>query len=92
MVENSEYIIELYRANTASLEYVGDSIANSVGDVVACIVGFLIAYKLKVWRSILLFFIIEAILVLTIKDSLLINILMLIHPIEAIKVWQSGGG
>ncbi len=92
VVENSEYIIELYRANTASLEYVGDSIANSVGDVVACIVGFLIAYKLKVWRSILLFFIIEAILVLTIKDSLLINILMLIHPIEAIKVWQSGGG
>lgn len=90
LVENSEYMIELYRTNTASLEYFGDSIANSLGDVVACVVGFLIAYKLQIWRSIVVFLLIEAVLMLTIKDSLLINILMLIYPIEAIKVWQAG--
>lgn len=90
LVENSEYMIELYRTNTASLEYFGDSIANSLGDVVACVVGFLIAYKLQIWRSIVVFLLIEAVLMLTIKDSLLINILMLINPIEAIKVWQVG--
>ena len=91
VVENSKYVIELYRTNTASLEYFGDSIANSVGDVVACVTGFLIAYKIKIWRSVIVFFLIELVLVLTIKDSLLINIVMLIYPIEAIKLWQGGG-
>ncbi len=86
--ENSKYVIELYRTNTVSLEYFGDSIANSIGDVIACIIGFFVAYRLRVWRSIIVFLLIEAILILTIKDSLLINIIMLIHPIEAIKTWQ----
>ncbi len=88
VIENSAFIIDKYRSNTASLDYFGDSIANSIGDVVACIVGFWVAHKLQVWRSIILFLIIEAILMFTIKDSLLINIIMLIYPIEAIKVWQ----
>lgn len=92
LIENSRYVIELYRANTASLEYFGDSIANSIGDVIACFTGFYVAYRMQVWRSIIVFFLIEIILVLTIKDSLLINIIMLIHPIEAIKTWQMGGG
>ena len=91
LVENSKYVIELYRTNTASLDYFGDSIANSIGDVVACVTGFFIAYKLQIWRSIMVFFIVEILLILTIKDSLLINIIMLLHPIEAIKIWQIGG-
>ncbi|NNE98787.1 MAG: DUF2585 family protein [Pyrinomonadaceae bacterium] len=91
VIENSKYIIEIYRANTASLEYFGDSIVNSLGDVVACAVGFVIAYNLKFRWAIGLFLLVEVILILTIKDSLLINILMLIYPIEAIKTWQTGG-
>ncbi len=90
-VENSKYIIDRYRETTASLEYTGDSIANSVGDVIACFAGFLIAFKLRLWKSIALFLLVEILLILTIKDSLLINIVMLIRPIEAIKVWQTGG-
>ena len=88
VVENSAFIIDKYRANTASLDYFGDSIANSIGDVAACIIGFWVAYKLKIWRSIIVFLIVEAILILTIKDSLMINIVMLIYPVEAIKIWQ----
>lgn len=91
VIENSPSIIERYRENTASLEYFGDSIANSIGDVAACIAGFLVAYKLKLRWSLVLFFLIEAVLILTIRDSLLINILMLVYPIEAIKTWQTGG-
>lgn len=90
VLENSSYIIEKYRANTASLDYFGDSIFNSVGDVIACALGFYIAYKLKFWRSLAFFFLIEIILLLWIRDGLLINIVMLIHPIEALKKWQMG--
>ena len=89
IAENSAYVIEIYRSNTASLEYFGDSIINSLGDVLACTFGFFIACKLKFRWALALFFLIEIILVLTIKDSLLLNILMLIYPIEAIKYWQT---
>ncbi|MEZ5427665.1 MAG: DUF2585 family protein [Pyrinomonadaceae bacterium] len=92
VVENSPTVIERYRENTASLDYFGDSIANSVGDIAACASGFIIAYGLRFWRSLALFVVVEIFLILTIRDSLLINILMLIHPIDAIKVWQTGGG
>ena len=88
--ENTNYIIEKYRENTASLDYFGDSIFNSIGDVLACAVGFIIAFKLGWRRSIVIFIFIELVLILWIRDSLLINIIMLIYPIEAIKNWQMG--
>lgn len=91
IVENSKYVIDIYRANTASLDYFGDSIANSIGDIIACGTGFIIAYNLKFRWSLVVFLLVEFILILTIKDSLLINILMLIYPIEAIKIWQTSG-
>lgn len=90
VLENSSYIIEKYRENTASLDYFGDSISNSIGDVLACAVGFIIAYKLGWRRSIIFFILVELVLIFRIRDSLLINIIMLIHPIEAIKTWQMG--
>ena len=91
VVENSAFVIDRYREATASLEYFGDSILNSVGDVIACLAGFLIAFKLRLWKSLAFFLIVEIALILAIRDSLLINILMLLWPIEAIKVWQMGG-
>lgn len=90
VLENSQFVIEKYRENTASLDYFGDSIFNSVGDVIACGIGFLIAYKLKFWRSLVFFILTEIVLLLWIRDGLLLNILMLIYPIEAIKQWQTG--
>jgi hypothetical protein len=89
ILENSPSIIELYRTNTASLDYFGDSIANSIGDIIACATGFVIAYELRIWRALAVFSIVEVALILTIRDSLLINIIMLIYPIEAIKAWQT---
>lgn len=91
VAENSTFVIERYRSATISLDYFGDSIINSMADIACCAAGFVIAYKLKFWRSLALFLATEAILVVTIKDSLLINILMLIYPIEAVKVWQMAG-
>lgn len=90
--ENTNYIIEKYRENTASLDYFGDSIANSIGDLAACAIGFWIAFKLGMWRSLAFFVAVELILILWIRDSLLINIVMLIYPLEFVKHWQMAMG
>ncbi len=91
VAENTPFIIDRYRAATISFDYYGDSIVNSVADIVAMAIGFWFAAVVNVWASALLFSVVEAGLALMIRDSLLLNILMLIHPVEAIKRWQSGG-
>jgi hypothetical protein len=90
VAENTSYIINRYREETISLDYFGDSIINSLADIICCGAGFLIAYKLRFWRSFALFVITELALIFFIRDSLVINIIMLIYPIEAIKHWQAG--
>jgi hypothetical protein len=88
IVENSPIVINRYREATAALGYLGDSVVNAVGDVGSCIVGFAVASKLG-WRwSAALFIAIEAGLILAIRDSLLLNVLMLFAPLEVIKQWQ----
>lgn len=88
ILENSNYIIEKYRENTASLDYFGDSIWNSVADVFACAVGFLIAKKLGWLKSLIFFLLTEIFLLWWIRDGLLLNILMLIYPLDTVKNWQ----
>ncbi len=91
ILENTPAIIERYRENTITFGYYGDSIFNSLGDIGACAIGFGLAAKLPVRGSILLFVAVEAFLLLWIRDSLLLNVIMLIAPSEAIRAWQSGG-
>lgn len=90
VAENTSYIIGRYREETVSLDYFGDSIINSLADIAACAAGFLIAYKIRFWRSLALFLLTELVLLVTIRDSLIVNIIMLIYPIDAIKMWQVG--
>lgn len=91
IAENTSYVINRYREATISLDYFGDSIVNSMSDICCCALGFVIAYKLRFWWSFALFVATEALLIMTIHDSLLINIIMLIYPLEWIKKWQFGG-
>jgi hypothetical protein len=86
--ENTNFVIERYRTATAALGYTGDAVVNSLGDIVCCLAGFLIAQRLGFRRSLIAFIVLELLLLLWIKDSLLLEILMLVSPIEAIKTWQ----
>jgi hypothetical protein len=90
VAENTNAIIEKYRESTISLDYNGDSIANSIADVLSCAVGYALASTMPVWASVTFFFGTELVLALWIRDSLLLNIVMLTYPIDAIKQWQSG--
>jgi hypothetical protein len=86
--ENSATVINRYREATLALGYTGDTIINSCGDILACGLGFLLARRLGWRRTLLIFLLTEIVLLIWIRDSLLLEILMLLYPIDAIKAWQ----
>ncbi len=87
-LENTELVVKRYRAATAAFGYEGDTVGNSLGDVLCCMIGFELARRIG-WRaSLVLIVLTEVILLFWIKDNLFLNVVMLIHPIDAVKQWQ----
>ena len=86
--ENTPFVIDKYRTETAALGYTGDTIVNSFGDLMCALAGFMIARKLGLRWSLIVFVLVEIFLIVWIRDSLLLQILMLVRPVEAIKLWQ----
>ena len=88
VTENTPWLIERYREATISLDYYGDSVANSTSDYAMCLLGVWLARSLG-WRpAFAIFALFEAISVAWIRDSLLLNLMMLIHPLEGLRTWQ----
>jgi uncharacterized membrane protein (GlpM family) len=90
--ENTPFVINRYRAATISLDYYGDSIINSMADIASMMIGFWIARRIPVWASMTLVIVLEVAVGILIRDNLTLNILMLVHPFDAIRRWQLGGG
>ena len=90
VAENTPMVIDRYRATTAAIGYTGDSIVNSLSDVLMMALGFLIARKLPVRTTILLLILLELVPLYVIRDNLTLNVLALISPNHAIRAWQAG--
>lgn len=91
IAENTEFVIRRYREETATLGYQGDTVVNSISDILVCGLGFLVAQHLGFRRTLALFVVTEVALAFWIRDGFCLNIVMLIHPIDTIADWQSAG-
>ncbi len=91
ILENSQWVIDRYREATMALGYNGDSVINSLFDMIWMIVGFGIARRLPVWATVAVALGFELLTLLVIRDNLTLNVLMLVAPIEAISKWQAAG-
>jgi hypothetical protein len=90
VIENTPMVIDRYRATTAALGYTGDSVINSLSDILMMAFGFLLARKLPVRASILLLIALELVPLFVIRDNLTLNVIALIAPSHAIQAWQAG--
>jgi hypothetical protein len=90
ILENSDTVIERYRTVTISLDYYGDSVLNTVFDVLAMVLGFFLASRLPVWATVALILLFEGVTIWLIRDGLALNVLMLLYPLDSVATWQAG--
>lgn len=90
IIENSPWVIDRYREATIASGYTGDSVLNSVSDILWMLAGFWFAWRMPVWLTVTLGVAFELLALWVIRDNLTLNVLMLVYPVEAIRVWQGG--
>jgi Protein of unknown function (DUF2585) len=91
VLENTDMVINRYREATIALDYYGDSVLNSLSDVGAMVLGFVLAARVPVWAIVTAAVTMELAVGFLIRDNLTLNILMLLYPIDAVRQWQMGG-
>jgi hypothetical protein len=89
VIENTPFVIDRYRETTAALGYSGDSVVNSVSDILMMCIGFLAARRLPVWAAVLLAVALEMLPLFVIRDNLTLNVWNLLAPNPAVQAWQA---
>jgi hypothetical protein len=89
--ENLPMVIERFRSTTANWGYSGDSVLNSAADIGWMALGFYLAMRLPIKVTIIAAIIMEVVVGLIVRDGLVLTIIMLVFPIEAIAEWQAAG-
>jgi hypothetical protein len=90
IAENTPMVIDRYREATIALGYSGDSIINSLSDIVMMALGFAAARRLRLWASVTIALVLELVPLIVIRDNLTLNVIMLLAPSDAILNWQAG--
>jgi hypothetical protein len=90
VIENTDWVINHYREMTISLDYYGDSVINSVMDVLFMVLGFYLAAWWPVWLTVLVGIALELLVGAAIRDNLTLNVLMFLWPLDSVLDWQQG--
>ena len=90
VIENTDFVINHYREMTVSLDYYGDSVINSVADILFMVLGFFMAARLPVWLTVAVAVALELFVGAMIRDNLTLNVLMFLWPLEGVLDWQQG--
>jgi len=88
VAENTDFVINHYREMTISLDYYGDSVLNSVSDILFMVAGFFLAARLPVWLTIVIAIALEVSIGIMIRDGLTLNVLMFVWPLDSVLQWQ----
>jgi Protein of unknown function (DUF2585) len=90
VIENIDFVINHYREMTISLNYYGDSVINSVSDVLFMVLGFFLAARMPVWLTVVIAIALEVFIGAMIRDNLTLNVLMFLWPLDSVLQWQQG--
>ena len=90
VVENTDFVINHYREMTISLDYYGDSVINSVSDILFMVLGYFLAARLPVWLTVIIAVALEVFIGAMIRDNLTLNVLMFLWPLDTVLHWQQG--
>ena len=92
--ENTPFIINRYRATGIGAGYFGDSILNSISDVLAMLFGFIVAMPVARrygWQGALVLFIVgDALLASMLRDSVLLSAWGIFGLPDWVQAWQAG--